>query len=208
MIPERRPDSPLDMFSPWPWWSGWLAWVSQWQGAWLKAFGGLAGVSGSRPTLPMLWDPAFLMPRVDARITPVVSDDGNEAARVSMMMRLPRFGCLGPADLVAVEAFVARRPDPAALSDVVHPSQSLTPLPAQGTVTSPVAVVANAVPAPRGRTAIAAPVADEPVVTATAAVVTAVKSAKMPRKPAAKAATATKASKGTRTAKTVRPVND
>lgn len=213
MIPEHKPNSPFDMFSPWPWWNGWLGWISQWQGAWFQALGGLAGVSGARPTLPMLWDPGFLMPRIDARITPVVSEEGNEAARVSMMMRLPRFGCVGPADLVAVEAFVARRPDPTALNDLAHPSQSVTPLPAQGAVALPATPVTKAAPARAGRVLAAKPAADEAGATATAAVITAAKSARAPRKPAVKtvktasapktasAASATSAAKSTKPAK-------
>lgn len=115
-----------------PVWSGWLAWWSEWQRTWMGAMGAWPGLNGVRPTLPLLWDPGFLMPRVDARITPVVSDAGNEAARVSMTLRMPRYGCLGPADLVAVEAFVARRPDPAVLGETVHPVQAVAPLPAPG----------------------------------------------------------------------------
>lgn len=116
----------------WPAWSGWMDWMVQWQRAWSGTWAAWPGLNGVRPTLPLLWDPGFLMPRVDARITPVASEEGSEAARVSMMMRVPRYGCLGPADLVAVEAFIARRPDPAALSELAHPAQAVAPLPALG----------------------------------------------------------------------------
>lgn len=136
---EHQQDSPQGGFPSWPavpapWsaWSGWMAWVAQWQQAWMSVLGAWPGLNGVRPTLPLLWDPGFLMPRVDARITPVTSDEGREAARLSMMMRMPRFGCLGPADLVAVEAFIARRPDPAALVEALHPVQAVPPLPAPG----------------------------------------------------------------------------
>lgn len=135
----------------WPAWTGWMAWVYQWQQAWTGALTAWPGLSGVRPTLPLLWDPGFLMPRVDARITPVVSEEGSEAARVSMMMRMPRYGCVGPADLVAVEAFIARRPDPAALVEAAHPAQTVAPLPPASVVPAKVARTATGKPA--GKTA-------------------------------------------------------
>lgn len=134
MSADDRNESTGELAGPWQWWSPWVELMTRWQAAWLSALGAWPGVNGTRPTLPLLWDPGLLMPRVDARITPVVSEQGNEAARVSMLVRMPRFGCVGPADLVAVEAFVARRPDPGLLPAEVHPGQGVPPLPAPGSV--------------------------------------------------------------------------
>jgi hypothetical protein len=128
---------PMDFSNPLAWWNTWLAMAAEWQAQWLQAWlgggllanarGPLPGLSAGRPTVPLLWDPGFFLPRVDARVTPVATGNGDDAARVSMMIRLPRFGCVGPADVLAVEAFVARRPDPGVLPDAAHPQAVLAP---------------------------------------------------------------------------------
>ncbi len=92
-------------------WQFWGDMQRQWLGLWQQGLPSAAPMAGL-PDMAALWPQwptAAWWPKVDAQITPVPSSaDGGEAARVSMRVSMP--GCLGPAEMVLIEALVARAP--------------------------------------------------------------------------------------------------
>lgn len=90
----------------WPLWSGWVEWIVQWQQAWASVWLAWPGARGVRSPAPLFWRSGVAVPVTEDRRGPVAGDASAEAPRVPAMMRLPRLGCVGPADLDGMAAFV------------------------------------------------------------------------------------------------------
>lgn len=113
MTPGSNPFDPFGFITGGPlafWNIGWRM-MEAWQKAWLPLLGGGA------PGLPMLpalsplapWIPGpNLWPQIEARLTPIAGESGNDAARLSMRVQVPAFGG-GREERLAVEALIARQ---------------------------------------------------------------------------------------------------
>lgn len=124
--PKPLPFDPLPLMTGW--WRMWgeaqMNWFSMWQKAvtggmtGLPSWPGLAGKGLPYPPANLAALMAGFMPQVNARITPLETkgplSGAAEAARLSMRMSLPS-GCLGPAEMMMVEAIIARAPADAPL---------------------------------------------------------------------------------------------
>lgn len=111
---------PAALMSPWGLWRAGFEWMSAWQRLWLAAMSGQ--VPGGLP-VPLMQPGALpgpfssevlkaLLPQVDVQVERVPTEGAlagaDEAARVSLRMRMPTPGFSGPAEWVMVEALVAR----------------------------------------------------------------------------------------------------
>ncbi|MDD5296892.1 MAG: hypothetical protein PHU46_08270 [Rhodocyclaceae bacterium] len=96
-----------EMFSPLALMQGWWQMGAEMQKNWLGLW--QQGMAAGLPAAA--WMPGGL-PKVEARITPLETRGAlagmDAAARVSLRMAMP--GCLGPAEMLLVEAVVARAP--------------------------------------------------------------------------------------------------
>ena len=111
-----------------PYWQFWGDMQRQWWSLWQQGLPSGMPITGL-PDMGAMWPQwptAAWWPQVDAQITPVASSaDGSEAARVSMRVSMP--GCLGPAEMLLIEALVARAPAADAPKRVLDAATLLPP---------------------------------------------------------------------------------
>lgn len=100
------------------WWQMWAEMQKNWLGLWQQGMAagmsGMASLPGATGMSMAPWLAAGplsgMMPQVDARITPLETKGSlagtEDAARISLRMAMP--GCMGPAEMLLVEAVVAR----------------------------------------------------------------------------------------------------
>lgn len=119
---SKRDERPLTDISSWqamsgPWsawtpmsaWSSWMGMLTQWQRAWMDVWFTWPGLNGMQPKVPDAWKFSASMTRPAARAPSIDGEQIPVATQASATVRMPRLGCVGPADLAGLESVIAPR---------------------------------------------------------------------------------------------------
>lgn len=119
---SKREERPLTGISSWqaisgPWsawapmsaWSSWMGMLTQWQRAWMDVWFTWPGLNGMQPKVPGVWQSSASMTRPAAQAPSIDGEQIPVATQASATVRMPRLGCVGPADLADLESVIAPR---------------------------------------------------------------------------------------------------